>query len=115
MNKPRSHGRMAFASVLAVLLLAVSAMTVISTGRNAAEGSRMGRLALESARAHLGARAGQALALSANRGGVEIDEIVVDPALPVISFEETSDQGVSEWVIRASSGEAVVTRTHTPF
>ncbi len=114
MSEQRTNTRRAFAAVLAMLLLATSAASVVASGRTATESARIGRLAVESARARLGGRAGEALALSADRGGVALADIYTDPALPVIGFEETSDQGVTEWVISVSSGDARVTRTYTP-
>lgn len=112
-RRTRKHDR-AFAAVLAMLLLATSAAAVIASARSTADSALIGRLAVDSARARLAARGGETLALSADRGGYEPADISVDPALGVISFEETSDQGVTQWLIRVSSGDAETTRVYTP-
>ena len=114
MSQCRKRERDGFAAVIAVLLLATTAVSVIASGRHAVDGADISRLALESARARIGARAGEALALSADRGGVDTADIQVDPALPVITFEETSDLGTTQWVVRAASGDARATRVYIP-
>ena len=114
MTERSDKERRGFAAVLAVLLIATTAVSVVASGRQSADGADISRLALESARARLGARAGEALALSADRGGVDLTDITVDPSLPVITFEETSDLSTTQWVIRAASGEARVTRVYIP-
>lgn len=114
MSAPTERKRNGFAAVLAVLLLATTAVSVVASGRHAIDGADISRLAVESARARLGARAGEALALSADRGGVDLADIRVDPSLPVITFEETSDLGTTQWVVRAASGDARATRVYIP-
>jgi len=114
MSARKNDNQRGFAAVLAVLLLATTAVSVVASGRQASDGAEIGRLAMDSARARLAARGGEALALSADRAGAEVADIHVDPALPVITFEETSDLGTTQWVVRATSGDARATRVYIP-
>jgi len=106
MRARRRDGRRGFVAVVALLLLATSTASVIASGRTAAEGSRISRLSLDAARARAAARAGAALALSAERAGLSAGSIAVDLGPAVITFEEPSDNPEGVWVARAESGAA---------
>ena len=112
-NSNRALGRRGFAAVLAVLLLTTGAASVISAGRSAGEGARISRLAIESARARHAAQGGAAIVLSAQRIGAGAGEIVTDPALGLITFEQTTENNSTTWTIRATSGDAVARRIVT--
>ncbi len=70
-------------------------------------------MAIESTRARHAAQGGAALALSAQRSGATAGEIVTDPSLGLISFDETTEKKTTTWTIRATSGDAVAQRIVT--
>jgi len=114
MSVSRGDRRKGFVAVVAMLLLAATAASVIASSGTAAEGARLSRASLEAVRARAGARAGGALALSAARAGLGADEIVTDLGPVVMTFEEPSDNPEGVWVARAACGQAFAEATVEP-
>lgn len=106
--------RRGFMAVIAALLLATSAASVISAGLSSVEGARLSGTSLDAARARAAASGGAALALSAERAGVNAGSIVVDLEPALMTFEEPSDNPEGVWVARARSGAASAQAVVTP-
>jgi hypothetical protein len=106
-RRPRTRlDRRGFAAVVALLFLATTAATVISSTRGRAEATRIELIEAQTVRARFAAEAGAALARSAMRDGLEPEAIRFEPSLPVISIEETVEGTETVWVVRAAVGVA---------
>jgi type II secretory pathway component PulK len=118
MERPRTSSesarRAGFAAVVALLFLASTAAMVLMATRGRETETQLELLAVQTERARLAALAGEALARSAIRSGLEADEVRVDPSLGLITIEERDEEGETVWVIRAESGVAARERRVRP-
>jgi hypothetical protein len=106
-GRPRTRsGRGGFAAVVALLFLATTAATVVSSTRGRTEITRLELIEAQTMRARFAAEAGAALARSAMRAGLDPGAVRPDPSLPMISIEETAEGTETVWIVRVSVGVA---------